>query len=254
MTTFAAKLPRFALPALACALLASACDDYEYPHCEDTVFELDADATTPSGHSVAEVLALIEGERQVELRYPGPDPEVSVEHDYVDAEPTTLTIDLTPALASKLGTASVRWIESEEVYPTSGPAPAIAIECPDRLEIDAALGFSTLDGAFAELFDVTVAAAIDWDGELSEASIDLDYDPAELDGGLNVGAIEPSGGRVDHFISLRYALTELAAEQAGAEVGEPRGEVGGGVEEQGDGWVGYYAFVIARFGAGSDEP
>ena len=93
---------------------------------------------------------------------------------------------------------------------------------------------------------MTIHAAIDWDGELSQATINLDYDPDQLDGDLRIGAVEPSEDvtRVDHFISLSYPLIE----RDGAEVGVPSGSVAGGAEQQGDGWVGYFAFVVARFG------
>ena len=237
------------------ALLTSACDDYDFPHCEETATEIDADSITPSGHSVADVLAAIEGERQVELRYPPPRSEARANHNFADAEPTTLTLDLTPDVASKIEAASVRWIESEEVYPTSGFVPAIGLVCHDRLEVDATLGFSTLDGAFAELFDVTIRAELDWDGELSDAVVVVDYDPEQLDGDLRVDSVEPSEGvtRVDHFISVSYPLTDEAAERDGVVIGEPSGRVAGGAEHEGNGGIGYFAFVVAHFGADTDD-
>ena len=237
-------------------LLTSACDnEYNFPYCEETVTELEADAITPSGHSVAEVLAAIEGERQVPLTYSEPSPDgVIVEHAYEGS--TTVTLELTALRASKLDpeVGSLRWVESEEVYPTTGIVPSIAIECYDRIEIDAELGFATLDGAFEELFAVTVNAAIDWNGELSEASIVHEYDPEQLEGGLRIESIEPMNpSKVDHRIELDYPLTDVAAEMFGVEIGEPVGGIGGGAEyessSKGDeGLVSYGMFWLGMLG------
>lgn len=242
------------IPALTgLVLLTSACDDdYDFPHCEDAVFELEADAITPSGHSVAEILAAIEGERETQLSYLGPEADgVIVEISPGGSGTTTLSLELTPVTASKLdpNPGALRWIESEAVYPTSGVVPAIAIECPDRLEIDAQLGFATLDGAFDELVQVTVRAALDWDGELSHATILHDYEPEELDGDLRVESIEPANPtRVDHSIEISYALTDAAAEADDVELGAPFGSVGGGAEYRSGDVASYARFVLASFG------
>jgi len=233
-----------ALTALFALVAAStACDDNNasVPYCEDvetTVLSLDDE--TPAGITPGEVLGLIEGERQMPLDYAdAPAGGVEVSIDPGGEGSTDLTLDLQP-----LG--EVRWIETEEVYPPGGIQAAIAVECNDRLEIDAELGFASNDGVFDEIFAVTVRAELDeYAGdELRWATINHAFEPDELDGDFNVVSVTPEDPtRVDYNLDLRYPL---GADDE--QLGQPRGTIGGGAEyDQGDTAV-WGRFVIASFG------
>jgi hypothetical protein len=124
-------------------LVIAACpraDEGEGPFCEDTatVVALDEDtalglparvltdlAVTPS--PFAATLTLARG----------------------GTTPLTLLVD-------EVGEA--RFVDSEAVYPDDGVFPAIAIECPDRVELDVTGHFTSDDGAFAEVFPTTLRA------------------------------------------------------------------------------------------------
>lgn len=241
------KLTNFSLClTMTLTALTSACDDnVQFPYCEETVTVLGSlDDETPAGVTPAQVLELIEGERVVELQYV----EDSDNAVHVEIEPGgSGSTELSLALTHDGG--EVRWIDAEEAPLTgSGPVAAIAIECPDRLEIDARLGFATADGAFTELFDVVIRAEVDYEGVLGLARITQRFDPEALVGALEILSISPADPvRVDHEIEVHYPLIGDADE-----IGEPLGWVGGGAEYRDgkgdDGVAGYGMFELGRFG------
>lgn len=252
-STFALTLSLFGL---------AACDDDRMPYCEETVTVLDSlDAQTPAGISAGELLAKIEGEQLLRLDYvpASANEAVQVETSHHDAGSTELMIALEHA------GGELRWIEAEERTPPGrGPVPAIAISCPDRIELDAELSFETEDGAFAELFEVVVSASVDEWGEWGEAGefnlarITQALVPSALEGALEILSITPGDPtRVDYSLNLDYPLTQAAAGEAGA-VGVPTGGVGGGAEYQmgkgKDGVVMYGMFELARLALAAGGP
>lgn len=246
--------PRWWAPCVGALILSTACVQSRSPYCEESVTVLESlDTPSPAGPTAAEIFAVVEGQRMTELEYV-PDESDAV---FVDIEPggegsTSLVLELTREAAGEL-----RFVDAEVVYPP-GPTNEIAVDCPDRIEIDAKLGFSSGDGVFAELFDVVVAADVEQPGgesggELGVARIRREFDPAGLMGALEVLSIDPPNpDAVDYALEVHYPLTETAAGEDG-EIGQPRGYVGGGAQYSSgkgkDATVTYGVFHIATFGA-----
>lgn len=243
------NLLRSCIPCAAVLALVGGCET-QYPYCEETVTVLDSlDSPTPAGVTAGEVLAVIEGERHMQLEYREPGGGAAhVEIDPGGEGSTELHIEL-----SRQQDGALRWIDAQEVYPTGpGPVAEIAVHCPDRIEIDATLGFATVDGVFAELLDVTVQADIDEynevTGPLGVARIRRAFDPDELMGAFEVVSIDPPDPDfVDYELDLQYPLTEHVVEDGG-EVGVPRGYVGGGAQYTSGQSVAYGSFYIGTFG------
>jgi len=250
------NLFRSFVPLAAALVLTGGCET-QYPHCEETVTVLDSlDSPTPAGVTAREVFELVEGQRETELLYSEP----GGGSIHVDIEPGGEGSTALSLAVSRHKSGELRWIDSKEVEPTGpGPIAEIAVDCPDRIEIDAQLSFATADGVFAELFDVVIAAEIDEfnevTGPLGLARIRQVFDPAELMGALAVVSIDPpSPDHVDYELEIHYPLTEHAAEDGG-EIGEPRGYVGGGAQYTSgkgrDAAVSYGIFHIGTFGGWS---
>lgn len=245
------------MPYAGVLMLAAGCET-QYPYCEETVTVLESlESPTPAGVTAGEILRVIEGERSSELLYT----KAGGGAVHVEIEPggegsTGLTLALTREHAGEL-----RWIDAEEVYPTGpGPVAEIAIDCPDRIEIDATLSFASADGVFAELFEVIVAVDVresyatdpDIGGELGVARILESFDPMALMGAFTVVSIDPPNpDTVDYELEIHYPLTEDAIADGG-EIGQPRGSVGGGAQYTSgkgrDATVSYGSFSIATFG------
>ncbi len=100
----------------------------------------------------------------------------------------------TPLTLTLHDVSGARFVDSEAVSPDDGVTPAIAIECQDRLEVDARATLISDDGAFNEAFDVVlrstaadaVAMAASLDPLALQGSYDVDVDLDEL------GAIDPA--------------------------------------------------------------
>jgi hypothetical protein len=224
----------------------SACDpgnDGNFPYCDETIMVIDSlDAALPNGQTAAEVLALVEAEHVLPLEYVQPADDAAVVEIAGGQGSTELT------LSFARGEGEVRWIDGEAVYPTGpGPVPAIAIECPSRLEIDGQLGFASADGVFAELFETTVRTELDQDGTLGLARITQTFEPDALLGSFEVVSITPADpSHVDYSIDVGWTLADSYVQDNGP-IGQPRGTVGGGAEYQDGETVSYGVFTIAEF-------
>lgn len=124
------------------------------PTCVDTVTDVALAEVTPLGFAAAEPLAFLEGAHVAEFTY-------------AEGGTTDLTIEV-----ARDGDAA-RYVDSEADYPDTGTYEAIGIECPDRVEIDGTVAFTTADGAFAELWgfalSATEATAMGWSGDIPDA-------------------------------------------------------------------------------------
>lgn len=139
-------------------LLLTACpgkDLDEGAHCEDTPSTLAVDEVSPIGFAAADVLVFADGTHETSF-------------DWAHHDPSALTLDLAA------DPETTRFVYSEAVYPDDGAEHTLmAVECPDRVEVDAVMGFTTADGRFAETWALTLiateATAVGFDHE-----IDLD--------------------------------------------------------------------------------
>ncbi|MFV8749175.1 hypothetical protein ACNOYE_01350 [Nannocystaceae bacterium ST9] len=214
-------------PALLLTLALTGCLGGSSPYCEETITILEsADSPTPADKTAADILALIEGEHVAEFAWTeqgGDGVRVEVSPGGSGTTPLTLSIDHQQG--------EVRWVDSELVDPP-GPNNEIDVNCLPRLEIDAKLGFTTEDGAFAELFDVVVKAEANYEGELHWASILHVFDPAQLAGMLEVLSVEPEDpDEIEYHVDFGIPLDEYTD----LEPGVPRGYVDGFATYEGHG-------------------
>lgn len=139
------------------------------------------------------------------------------------SHPTTLTwasgtgTDL--ALDVTVDATTVTWSDNEMQDDGSGMESAeMALDCPDTLSLDVTLGFATADGAFAESWDLSFAAAT---ADLASVWHELDLDG--LAGSYAVTEVDPADyDRVRAFL-------DLTIEEAG-----PWGVLDGQAEDDGD--------------------
>lgn len=140
------------------------------------------------------------------------------------AHPTTLTwasgtgTDL--ALDVTVDTTTVLWSDNEWQDDGSGmeASAEMAMDCPDTLSVDATLGFTTADGAFAEDWAVSFTAAT---ADLAALWYELDLDG--LAGSYAVTEVDPADyDRVRAFL-------DLSVDAAG-----PSGVLDGQAEDDGD--------------------
>lgn len=141
----------------------------DMPYCEEIVTVLGMDEVSALGFSGADLVALAEGTHVETLRWSE------------DGATTELTLEVA------ITATEVRYVDAEPVYPEEGDVPAIGIECPDSLEVDATLGFTTADGAFAESFATEIAS---YEGE--QAFTWITVDPEELEGTWTYTLMDPS--------------------------------------------------------------
>lgn len=214
------------------------------PSCEETVTVLaDVTSPTPADRSAADLLAVIEGEHTSELVWTQQDDDaVVVEIERSGTTPLTLTI------AYEGG--EVRWVDNQTLDPP-GPNDAIDVECLPRLEIDAKLGLTTGDGAFAELFDVVVRAEANYSNELHWAEVLHEFDPEGLVGALEVLSVSPADpDEIEYHVDLRVPLDEYTDLMPGV----PRGYVDGFAVYEGHGPAPSGAVAIGRFELASFGP
>jgi len=147
--------------------LLSACPrndvEGEGPTCEDTATVIALDDETSLGFSASALVAL--------AVTPSP---FATDFVYARGGSTALTLGVQ-------NPAEARFIDSVAVYPEDGVFPAIAIECHDRLEVDANATFVTADGAFNEVFAVVLRSeAVD------AVTMNVELDPFALQGSYDV--------------------------------------------------------------------
>ena len=133
------------------------------------------------------------------------------------------------AHATAVDTATLRFVESVEVYPeTDGPSPSIAVYCPDYIAVDGTLQLDSDDGRLAEGIDVVLV---------------LDEDQIDSGGISFSAALDPDamGGTLDlsDFLSPedydRVSLSLWGSFQGGA--------LSGTLSAQGEGTDGEVAFA-----------
>lgn len=112
--------------------------DANMPYCAESVVTVLLDEITELGFSARDLLDLTSRPRHALWSW-----------DYKED-----VTELSLRVASVARTA--RYIDSVAVYPEG--APDIAVICPDRVEVDAWVHFSTSDGAFAERWNTTIFA------------------------------------------------------------------------------------------------
>jgi hypothetical protein len=226
MTMTCSKLHPLVSTALLTASLTG-CLGGSSPYCEESITILEsADSPTPADKTAAEILAVIEGTHASELEWTeqvGDGVRVEVTPGGSGTTPLTLTLDYEGG--------EVRWVDSKRVEPP-GPTNEIYVECLPRLEIDATLGFTSEDGAFAELFDVVVTAEADYGGELHWASVLQVFDPVALMGMLEITSVEPADpDEIEYHVDFGIPLDD----QTDLEPGVPRGYVDGFAVYEGHG-------------------
>lgn len=124
------------------------------------------DEPTPLGITAADVLALANGEHQGQLTWD-------------KGGSTGLTVSVTA------DAASARYVELDWQSDGSGAEPAMA--CGSVIEIDAAVGFATADGAFAESWATKLTAF-----EPSVVVAAASADPADIAGSYQVTEVDPA--------------------------------------------------------------
>jgi len=86
---------------------------------------------------------------------------------------------------------SLRLVVAEAVYPeTDGPSPAIAVECPDYIAIDATVLLETDDGRLAERLDA-VLVLDEHESPDGTIAFSASLDPDDLVGTLDVSSFLP---------------------------------------------------------------
>ncbi|MBX2802576.1 MAG: hypothetical protein KTR31_33155 [Myxococcales bacterium] len=165
------------------------------------------DEVSSLGFSPQEMLDLAAGTHVYTLRYG----QLGTE--------TELTVDVTH------DTGAVEWVDYEVVYPDNGDTVLSepALDCGDQVEIEIELGFSTADGAFAEVFDVRLQAAY-----AGEASVWQDLE--QLSGSFDPWDHAPAGNDFDDMRAWLSATFE-------------EGRSSGRIDGQGSGEDGEVAFA-----------
>jgi hypothetical protein len=235
----------FLVPTALLAASATGCLSASSPYCEESITILEsADSPTPADKSAADILAVIEGTHLSELEWTeqiGDGVRVEVTPGGSGSTPLTLSIEYEGG--------EVRWVDSELVEPP-GPTNEIYVECLPRLEIDAKLGFTSEDGAFAEVFDVVVSSEANYSGELHWASVLEVFDPSALLGMLEIQSVEPEDpDEIEYHIDFGIPLDD----ETDLEPGVPRGYIDGFAVYEGhgpapDGTVAIGTLELGKFG------
>jgi hypothetical protein len=69
-------------------------------------------------------------------------------------------------------------------------AQDMAVDCPDRLEVDVSIGVSTADGALSETWPAVLSRALSETDGLGAATLAADFDPEALGGTFDIVTIE----------------------------------------------------------------
>lgn len=170
------------------------------PTCVDSATDVALDEVTPLGFAAQDVLPFASGLHATAFTY-------------ADGTVTGASLEVTPG-------ATARFVDSEADYgEDTGAQPAIAIECPDRVEIDATEAFTTEDGALAESWTFPLSATsvegIGFSGEMSAFTGSLvleDY--AALEGNADYDEI---GAFVDGSFDAAGANGTLYAQTSGTD-------------------------------------
>ncbi len=175
------------------------------PYCEDTATEVALDEETDLGFAAQAVVDL--------AVTPSPWAETFT---WERGGSTELTLTVGPA-----GTAL--YVESEAVYPDSGEVAAIGVECPNRVEVQAPVGFVTADGAFGESWDVVLSSV---DG--TTVTFGRELDPFGLTGSYDVlpDVGEPEYDELDLWVRGTFAAAGATGEVSGSASGEDECEDG----------------------------
>ncbi len=146
-------------------------DETSMPYCEDAAAPMLASETAITGVLGADFLARLV-------------PELAGEVAFADGTSGAVQVRVV------VDEASLRSVESVEVYPDNGGAsPAIAVICPDRIEVDAVVSISSEDGRLDESLAVVLAlsdGSDSWDGGAPVPSFSLAVGPTELGGTLDL--------------------------------------------------------------------
>lgn len=168
--------------------------------------ELADDEASVLGFGRTEIAAFAEGDHGATLSY-----------DEGGSSPLTLSVSL----------GSARYHDMDWVDDGTGAevSPATEMACADIVEIDASVGFSTEDGAFAEAWTTTLDAA-----EASSASFWVDLDLDALSGSFSyAGAADFDDMQTYAWGSLDASGTTGAVQAIGTTVEDtgPDGTVSG---------------------------
>ncbi len=118
-------------------------------------------------------------------------------------------VDLT--LGAVYDGGEIRYVASERAPGDGSEEPAIYIECPDRLEVDVTLGFSTSDGLFAEQFQTRLVHRFYEQGDPAGSGprvyVDDRLDMDTLAGDLEVAEMQPDAPEtLVHTFSASFPL------------------------------------------------
>jgi len=172
---------------LGLSLAASGCPrnhgDLDGPYCEDTRTDVAIGDASALGFSGADLVALAIS--------PSPWSDTLTWHEGGE---TGFTLTLA-------GGTTARHVESAAVYPDGGMALDIAIECFDRIEVDADATFVSDDGSFDEAWPVVLEST---DGLTTRFAKTLD--PFALGGTFDVMPLitEPDWDDVDLWIAASF--------------------------------------------------
>jgi hypothetical protein len=170
------------------------------PYCEEVEMSLEAAEESPLGISPADLIELLE-------------------NDYTQAvtweDGTTACLEAT----LDIDESSVRFVESSEVYPVpenGGPVPAIAVDCPDFLAVDAVVSLTSSDGKLAETLETVLV--------LDEYSEDLGIrfynDIEEIEGSLDISSEDEIFG-----IGISGLITESFSGELSMQTTKAMGEM-----------------------------
>jgi len=187
---------------LAAAVVAVACnkdgndssdsaDTYSMPYCEDT----------PATMAPADVSAFgLSGQ------------------DFLDSLPAQLdgtasfddSVETDLQVLLSVDASSLRMVDSEAVYPTSGVVATIDVICPDRVEVDAQVQLLTADGRLAETLDVVLRTddPAEMGAPLGQVYFSSDLDPDGLSGSLDLGSLYDLSGYTEVSMGMHATLLD----------------------------------------------
>ena len=128
-----------ALPAMGCNLDKDSGTEVAGLSCTETPDELSIEEESPLGFAGRAVTTIAGGDHTGTLTYAtGGSAELTISATYRDGD--------------------IRFIDSEPETSSGGVEPAMAADCPDRLEVDVGMELVSDDGALAEAWDGTLYA------------------------------------------------------------------------------------------------